>query len=746
LARTLLAFEASIIRQEKNKIAQKILALFETNYDPNFISINEQAKLKKIGADGFVQSVDNENYLMQPDVMVAKVNGYPITIRFKDTGMHSFAEAINGKVYPNNPNSTIAAVLKINNAILKFVGRGLTVYNPYWIPVNLIKDVAQLYGSAIINKKIGVEAAKQMLKRIVPFAGTGIRAALEEMPITTKAGEIARSNLLLLMNSRIGSVTAGAVAGAAAGSILPGVGTVTGAIAGAIPSYFAANTKDDQARMDVYREARKSGAITHFIDRKDLEQQIITIDEALKGKSAIRKLEGLFKFMELMTLPCEIAPRLAAYEVLKEKGWSIRDAAVAAGEITVDFNMRGANEWVRQAYLFFNPGIQGTAGLIKLMKNNQQRFAYAAGGLATLGFFIGMITRGLADKDDEDKEKRGGRNVIDDIPSSKRATTMILMPNTPYGAIPLPYGFNAFYATGLFLSDSAFGDTPISTTGARILNAYVDAFSPLGSFSFDATKVFSDPINQALSLGLPTTVAPIYQWAVNLNKSGAPIYPSTGPANRAGYSDVTKTFHSVNPYSKSFAESLQRLTGGDVYNKNGIDVNPALIDHLIESYAPGLPANLYKGAGLDKRRALGEKLGREKEPLTDRFSAYPAESANDALFRRVRPVVAGILQEIIDNPDADRVAYLEKKYPNVRDAMQTIKAIENYQSPNRSLMYKLEAMAVNLRRDGKIEEADAQQAAAINMRNLEKEAERRMYGDLSKALIESGFKDLVYAD
>jgi len=384
--------------------------------------------------------------------------------------------------------------------------------------------------------------------------------------------------------------------------------------------------------------------------------------------------------------------------------------------------------------------------MIKLMKNNKQRFAVGAGGLATLGFFIGMITRGLGDDDEEDKKKRGGRNKIDDIPTSKRATTMILMPGTPYGAIPLPYGFNAFYATGLFLSDSALGDTPLKTTGARILNAYIDAFSPLGSFSFDATKVFSEPVKQAFNLMLPTTLSALWQLETNQNRFGSPIYPSTQPKNRVGYSDVTNTFHSVNPYSKSFAESLQRATGGDVYNKNGIDVNPALIDHLMESYAPGLPANLYRGAGLDKRRAMGENVGREKEPLADRFSAYPAESANDALFRRVKPEITGIFNEIKNNPDKDRVAYLEKTHPNIRSAMQAISAIENYKSPHRGNIYKLEAMAVNLRRAGKIEEADKQQAAAIFQRNKEQTDERFMYSKLTKALIESGFKDLVYAD
>ena len=742
LARTLLAFEASIIRQEKNAIAQKVLALFEANYDPNFISINEQAKITKVGPDGFVQSVDNANYIIQPDVMVAKVNGYPITIRFKDTGMNSFAEAIYGKVNSNE----LPAIIKANGSIGKLLGKGLTTYNPYWIAVNLTKDIGQLSISASINSKIGPKAAGQMLKRILPYAGTGIRAALEEMRITTKAGEEARKNLLLLMESRIGSVTAGTLAGAAAGSILPGVGTLTGAIAGALPSYFASNTKDDQERMAVYQEARKSGALTSFIDRKNLEQQIINIDEALKGKSAISKIEGLFKFMELMTVPMELAPRLAAYEVLtKEKGWSKRDASVTAGEITVDFNMRGSNEWVRNLYQFFNPAIQGTAGMLKLMKNNPQRFAVAATGLATLGLFIGAITRSVGD-DDEEKKKRGGRNVIDDIPTYKRATTMILLPGTPYGAIPLPYGFNAFYSSGLFLSDSIFGNTPAKTTAARILNTYIDAFSPVGAFSFDATKVFSEPVKQLFNLLMPTTLSPLYQLETNQNRFGSPIIPSTIPKNRAGFSEVTNTFHSVNPYSKSFAESLQRATGGDVYNKKGIDLNPAMMDYMLESYAPGMVASLYRGAGIAKRREMGENVGREKEPLIDRFSAYPAESANDAMYRKVAPEVTGIYQEIINTQDMARKQALIEKYPNIGGVMQAISAIDNYKSPNRSMMYKLEDIAVKLRQAGKIEDAEKQQAAAIAFRNLEQKNERELYGRLSEALIKSGFKDLVFSD
>ena len=88
----------------------------------------------------------------------------------------------------------------------------------------------------------------------------------------------------------------------------------------------------------------------------------------------------------------EMAPRLAAYKTMVENGHSELDAADYAGGVTVDFNMRGANEWVRAAYLFFNPAVQGTAQLVKLARDNPKRFAAAGGGLFALGFLLFVIT------------------------------------------------------------------------------------------------------------------------------------------------------------------------------------------------------------------------------------------------------------------------------------------------------------------------------------------------------------------
>ena len=109
---------------------------------------------------------------------------------------------------------------------------------------------------------------------------------------------------------------------------------------------------------------------------------------------------------ELVTIPVEMAPRLATYMVMRENGHSAIDSADYSGAITVDFNMRGASEWSRALYLFFNPAIQGTAGMYKLMKLYPRRFALASTALFSIGFLTSMLTRLNGDDDDEETKAR----------------------------------------------------------------------------------------------------------------------------------------------------------------------------------------------------------------------------------------------------------------------------------------------------------------------------------------------------
>ena len=192
LARTIVGAEAAIIRGQKNLVAQRILAFFETNYDPNFVTINEQSKIKKIGSDGFVQLVENDQYIRQPDVFVVKVRGRPVTIRFKDYGYNSIVEAIHGKIEPQSDNP----VMNVIRAMTRFSGKAITTYNPFWIGVNFVRDVGTLFLNAAVNGNVGIKTAAKMMAQMPSAIHTTLHIAINEWNVHTPAGKLAKAGLI----------------------------------------------------------------------------------------------------------------------------------------------------------------------------------------------------------------------------------------------------------------------------------------------------------------------------------------------------------------------------------------------------------------------------------------------------------------------------------------------------------------------------------------------------------------------
>jgi hypothetical protein len=703
LARTIVAAEASIIRGNKNLVAQKVLNFFETNYDPNFVSINEQAFSKRLGADGFVTFEQKAGYYSQPDVFVAKVKGIPVTIRFKDAGPNSIKEALHGKVEPQSEHP-IRHVMQLMG---RTTGALITKYNPFWIPVNFMRDIQTLFLNAGVSGRVGWRLAGQMAKALLPAMGTSIRVALMDMRVTSEAGKAAKKMLLGIF-------------------------------------------KPNQEMLGHYMEGRRAGAFTSFINNKNLEDQIIEINEAINGTSAIGKVQGFFKFWELITLPIEMAPRLAAYSTMVKNGRSVLDAADYAGGVTVDFNMRGSNEWLRAAYLFFNPAVQGTAQIAKLARDNPASFSAVAAGLFSVGFLSSMLGRMQGDDEDDEKaraRKAAGLSKLDELPDYKRATSIILFPDTRGGSIPIAYGWNAFFAAGVFAADSIYGNVPASLSIKRTIQATFEAFSPVGGGGFDFTKVGADPGGQVLNLVMPTVLAPMSQWYTNTNRFGGPIYPDSQFSGSSGKSDVTKAFSSVNPVSRWLTENLQEVTGGNRMNKEGIDINPALVDHLVQSYVPGLMTETYKGVGVAIRKARGEEIARDKEPLFDRFSAYPMESFTSSAFRRVQEKVDGVYEELSKTSSSNpRRQDILDAHPQIGLMKTVVDQAGKELRTIRKDVRDAEERAYILRQSGKITEANDMEAKAVELKNKTKKYEKQILNKIVIQATKSGFGREVYAD
>ena len=595
LSRTILGMEAALIRGQKNQVAQRVLAFFEANYDPNFVTINKIAYKPVIGEDGMVTDKEDDAYIRNPNVMVAKINGIPNTIEFKDTSAGSFAEAIHGVVGMRDNNALLERLGKFN----QIVGQMLTTWNPAWGFVNFARDLQTMFFNAAADGRVTKAQAAEMVKTIPSAIKTAYYMARTENLKST-------------------------------------------------------GVNPDPEMVRIYREMKMAGGLTSFLNRKDLESQVADI-EALMGERTKLQNAG-DKFMKVMdaiehnfSLPIEIAPRLAAYKVMREAGMSEAQAAQFAGEITVNFNMRGSVKATRQLYLFFNPAVQGSAKLLSLfgtltpdykLKFKTKGFAYV-GMWVGLGAMMSLIGRALSDDDE------AGRNAIDKLPVYKRATSLVFSADVPGAAIPIPYGWNAFYAMGNFMMDSLLGAQPITTSVKRIAQTSFEAFAPLGSAGLDS-KSLAGTVLKGVA---PTAALPIVEWVMNENRYGAPIRREDSVFGGAKLPDSQMAFRSVNPLSDAAMKGLNEVTGGNKFKSGTLDVNPAAVDFIIGSYMPGFINESYKAAGMAARLSRGEEVKNTPMPLVDRFTAKVPESFDAGAFRRAKEMVETAYNEYKNVPE-----------------------------------------------------------------------------------------------
>ena len=665
LGRTILGMEAALIRGQKNLVAQRVLALVEANYDPNFAVVNEIAYKKIIGEDGMVTEQEDAEYIRRKDVMVAKINGIPATIRFKDTERGSFADAIHGMVYPPDSSPWLAKLGQFN----QILGQMLTTWNPAWVAINFTRDVQTMYFNAASDGRITKAQAAQMVKAL--------------------PGAI-KTALYMASNGKL-------------------------------------NINVDPEMVRIYNEMKRAGGLTSFLNRKDLEEQVNEIHQMLgertKAQKVGDKFKGILNLMEYMTLPMEIAPRLAAYKIVRDNGFTADQAAVFSGEITVNFNMRGSVKEMRQLFLFFNPAVQGSAKMVSLARNNPARLSGYAFAFAGLGAMANLIARAAGDDDE------AGRSDLDKVPVYKRATSIVIAPDVPGGAIPIPYGWNAFYAFGHFMMDSILGVQPLDVTAKRIAKTAFEAYTPLGTAGLDSKSM----VGTVLKGVSPTATLPIVEWVMNENRYGAPIRKEGDQFGGAVLPDSQMAFRSVSPISKSIAEGLNEVTGGNKYKAGALDINPAAIDFIIGSYTPGLINETYKGASTAARIARGEEVKNTPLPLIDRFTAKTPDGFDAGAFRRAKEMIETRYNEY-------------KNMPELRDEIRSeVPGLMRAHAVVASTTQEIRELRSRL---AKIEKSDnMSEAEKVERLNLTREREKALYNRAVKAVMDAGpeFKQAVMA-
>lgn len=522
LAAAIMQNEMAIIRSEKNKVGNAFLNMVRSNKIPgvSIIETNPNPNQWIVDADGSVR-VRQSPYYYDQSTLVVKEPQPNDPEKVQETAIRISDQRVADAIKGVNPQSSEVGSFLVRslgriNRYLSLVNTGL---NPEFLISNLIRD---LQTAGLVIQGTDYKGTAMQITKNVPAAVRGIWKVIREEPT-------------------------------------------------------AANDPWSQT----FAEMSEAGGRTYFLGVKDVGDKMREIQkmmsevkagDALSVKNALRATE---KFVEDVNLVFENATRLSAYKVARDAGASRQKAAALAKNITVNFTRGGQMKTLfNSLYLFYNASLQGTWTILNATRSPLVR--KMLGGIVVGGMLMDAMNRALAPDDDD------GENAYDKIMRSKPYVgehfMVLMIPGSKqYFALPMPYGFNAFYNIGRNLASTVAGTTKPADAAKSILFTGVDAFNPLGG-----TESF-------LTLVAPTIADPLVELATNRNFAGQKIVPDDSP-----YSPYKKPnsqlfwSNTAVPYVK-VSEWVNKLTGGSTAIPGMVDISPETLEYWIE-YAGGATA------------------------------------------------------------------------------------------------------------------------------------------------------------
>ncbi len=456
----------------------------------------------------------------------------------------------------------------------------------------------------------------------------------------------------------------------------------------------------DKINEDIHHQLQRFGG--------EQIQDLISAGKIREAVSSIgfRVLNNkLFDGIENLNTAFECATRLATFKAAVESGYTDKQAAALALNVTVNFTKKG--EYGRELgamYLFANANIQGNANVFKtLTQSNYRGQAWAiAGSLAVLGFMAAMAVGD--DGEDEligDYEKE--RNLIFDLGEGKRFT------------IPVAYGWSIFMDLGRAMARAMNGgDT--EAISKKLASSFLGNFSPIGN-PIPNGELSAD---NAIVAFAPTFSKPFVMPAVNKTSFGTPLMPESPfkpnqPDSEKVYRKTRGTLYD------SAAETLNSVTGGDAVQSGWIDVSPETLkntwNYLLggagrfitdtESMAQtALSVNeeskpeswpivktFYKSESIDDyRRRYYEQADRIVK-ANEQFSAYKKAGEIDKAKEMIRDNGNLIRLKVYSSGVRDKLKSIRDKEDEIRKAGGDIRLLNALESRERKILSDFSVIA-----------------------------------------------------
>jgi GNAT superfamily N-acetyltransferase len=357
---------------------------------------------------------------------------------------------------------------------------------------------------------------------------------------------------------------------------------------------ISANFTQQKTRLE---KLEKGWGIKGLLSIRPTTNEITLLETKLKELDRGKINSGihwLFDYLSDYNEAMEGAMRLAVFKVaVIDNKMSDDKGASLSKNATLNFDRKGAVVPKLQAWFsFINPGIQGAATVVKVLKGPKGK-AIIAGGIG-LGVMQALVLLAAGFDDDDPPEFVKSKAFV--IPTGG-GKYVVMYPPYPPGFSMLP-GIGRMLTEAFLIKAKAMkSNKSASDKIFDILPMMLDSLNPLG-------------IGATWQQLMPTPLDPLANVAMNRDAFGRPISKTDRPNEETpGYERSRATASTI---SKNIAFFLNWSSSpsGTLHTKGAISPTADQLDYLAEQYFGGVFREMVKAG-----ETVGAKVKGEEQPI-----------------------------------------------------------------------------------------------------------------------------------
>lgn len=497
----------AIVRAEKNKVARATLEFVRNHGE--FIPGGATIRTMKPG-----------EALNAQKKVVARIDGQPFVVDFKDPNMNIAAYTLGGDALPT--------IFRWMANLNRWRAGLLTRFSPNFLVSNVIRD----------KQEAAINAFSQG-----DWAG-GLK-------LLNPASTLTQDMAAVIQHSR----------------------------------------KVDTPQTRLYDQMIQDGALTGGVGFAKADDAMKAIDEirAEAKPGSARATAAFLRFVDALNEVAENSTRFRVYRNALEQGASREQAAIAARDATVDFNMKGsATNQLSSIKMFINPALQGPVNNLKAVIRSPRTMGIVATSLLGTGLLLDEWNKSYDPQWKERPEIKLDRTRGIPIIYGKNADGSLA-----YHNLPIAIGLRPLKAIVDFSQDLSVGDIK-DTYGAldRMRRVFLESLNPLGASSLE----------NPLSAFMPSFLEPVFEMQTNLRGGEVPIVPPRVADDKTTQDRMKRSPRFMQePEGKAYAAVTDFM-----YDMIGADVSPQRMQFIVQSYLGGPYRTASELASLAKKAISGD--------------------------------------------------------------------------------------------------------------------------------------------